>query len=203
MQHQWIYSGERTVLPRAIIGAGASLLSICINTSSVNTGKSRASSRRHLNADRPKKWQKQQSAGTHDMTHWKPRQLLTALAFAIPAIPRLRPTGIPQPNVFRRCHALSNEIPDIPRITACMHRKRAHQSRLPGPDDRGGLGEGAWVVAADYRAGRGGRGLASVSGGSANRTVRCMAVAVAQQPQREPRRAGCRGMIESPNFEAG
>ncbi len=68
------------------------------------------------------------------MTHWKPRQLLTALAFAIPAITLSASPGLAfsseaqqmcSGDAMRLC---SNEIPDIPRITACMHRKRAQIS---------------------------------------------------------------------------
>ena len=68
------------------------------------------------------------------MTYWKPRQLLTALAFAIPAIALSASPGLAfsseaqqmcSGDAMRLC---SNEIPDIPRITACMHRKRAYLS---------------------------------------------------------------------------
>ena len=68
------------------------------------------------------------------MTFCKIRQLALALAFAIPAIALSASPGLTfsseaqqmcTGDAMRLC---SNEVPDIPRITACMHRKRAQIS---------------------------------------------------------------------------
>ncbi len=68
------------------------------------------------------------------MTFCKTRQLALALAFAIPAIALSASPGLAfsseaqqmcTGDAMRLC---SNEVPDIPRITACMHRKRAQVS---------------------------------------------------------------------------
>ena len=68
------------------------------------------------------------------MTYWKSHHLLLALAFAIPATALSASPGLAfsseaqqmcSGDAMRLCSA---EIPDIPRITACMHRKRAQIS---------------------------------------------------------------------------
>jgi hypothetical protein len=68
------------------------------------------------------------------MTFCNTRQLALALAFAIPAITLSASPGqafsseaqqMCTGDAMRLC---SNEIPDIPRIAACMHRKRAQIS---------------------------------------------------------------------------
>ncbi|MBA7478493.1 MAG: hypothetical protein DI543_26175 [Bradyrhizobium icense] len=68
------------------------------------------------------------------MTFCKKRQLALALAFAIPAMALSASPGLTfsseaqqmcTGDAMRLC---SNEVPDIPRITACMHRKRAQIS---------------------------------------------------------------------------
>ena len=68
------------------------------------------------------------------MTYWKPHQLAFTLAIAIPAIALSASSGLAfsseaqqmcTGDAMRLC---SNEIPDVPRITACMHRKRAQIS---------------------------------------------------------------------------
>jgi hypothetical protein len=68
------------------------------------------------------------------MTFCKTRQLALTLAIAIPAIALSSSSGLAfsseaqqmcTGDAMRLC---SNEIPDIPRIAACMHRKRAQIS---------------------------------------------------------------------------
>ena len=68
------------------------------------------------------------------MTFCKTRQLALTLAIAIPAIALSASSGLAfsseaqqmcTGDAMRLC---SNEIPDIPRIAACMHRKRAQIS---------------------------------------------------------------------------
>ena len=68
------------------------------------------------------------------MTYWKPHRLAFAFAIAIPAIGLSTSPGLAfsseaqqmcTGDAMRLC---SNEIPDVPRITACMHRKRAQIS---------------------------------------------------------------------------
>lgn len=68
------------------------------------------------------------------MTYWKPHQLLLALTIAIPAVGLSATSGLAfsseaqqmcTGDAMRLC---SNEIPDVPRVTACMHRKRAQIS---------------------------------------------------------------------------
>lgn len=68
------------------------------------------------------------------MTFCKTRHLAFALAFAIPAIALSASSGLAfsseaqqmcTGDAMRLC---SHEVPDIPRITACMHRKRAQIS---------------------------------------------------------------------------
>jgi hypothetical protein len=67
------------------------------------------------------------------MTCWNPRFVLT-LAIAIPAIAFSASSGLAfSPEAQQMCtgdamRLCSDEIPDIPRITACMHRKRAQVS---------------------------------------------------------------------------
>ena len=68
------------------------------------------------------------------MTFCKARQLVLALAIAIPGIALSASSGLAfsseaqqmcTGDAMRLC---SNEIPDIPRVAACMHRKRAQIS---------------------------------------------------------------------------
>ena len=68
------------------------------------------------------------------MTFCKTRQLALTLAIAIPAIALSSSSGLAfsseaqqmcTGDAMRLC---SNEIPDIPRVAACMHRKRAQIS---------------------------------------------------------------------------
>jgi hypothetical protein len=68
------------------------------------------------------------------MTYCKTRQLALALAFAVPAMALSASPGLAfsseaqqmcTGDAMRLC---SNEVPDIPRIAACMHRKRAQIS---------------------------------------------------------------------------
>jgi hypothetical protein len=68
------------------------------------------------------------------MTFWKPRQLVLTLAIAIPAIGLSASSGLAfsseaqqmcTGDAMRLC---SDEIPNVSRIAACMHRKRAQVS---------------------------------------------------------------------------